>query len=113
MGNAVALGQRRLTARGLASADPSAKRLAMMKATANWIDSYVGTGLSAKDIADKLTLSGTEVEKQEAVGGDVCFTLEVTSNRTDCLSVIGLARELAACTGRVVKHPKVEYKTKG
>jgi phenylalanyl-tRNA synthetase beta chain len=85
----------------------------MMKATANWIDSYVGTGLSAKDIADKLTLSGTEVEKQEAVGGDVCFTLEVTSNRTDCLSVIGLARELAACTGRVVKHPKIEYRTKG
>jgi phenylalanyl-tRNA synthetase beta chain len=85
----------------------------MMKATANWIDSYVGTGLAAKDIADKLTLSGTEVEKQEAVGSDVCFTLEVTSNRTDCLSVIGLARELAACTGKVVKHPKVEYKTKG
>jgi len=85
----------------------------MMKATASWIDSYVGTGLSAAAIADKLTLSGTEVEKQEAVGGDVCFTLEVTSNRTDCLSVIGLARELAACTGKVVKHPKVEYKTGG
>jgi phenylalanyl-tRNA synthetase beta chain len=85
----------------------------MMKATANWIDSYVGTGLSAVEIADKLTLAGTEVEKQEPVGDDVCFTLEVTSNRTDCLSVIGLARELAACTGEVVEHPKVEFKTSG
>jgi hypothetical protein len=55
----------------------------MMKATANWIDSYVGTGLSAVEIADKLTLAGTEVEKQEPVGDDVCFTLEVTSNRTE------------------------------
>ncbi|MCB9894227.1 MAG: phenylalanine--tRNA ligase subunit beta [Planctomycetes bacterium] len=83
----------------------------MMKATASWIDSYVGTGLSAQEIADKLTLSGTEVEKMEDVAGDVCFTLEVTSNRTDCLSVIGLARELAACTGKVVNHPKVALKT--
>ena len=83
----------------------------MMKATAKWIDSYVGTGLAAQEIADKLTLSGTEVEKMDDVAGDVCFTLEVTSNRTDCLSVIGLARELAACVGSVVTHPNVEYKT--
>ncbi|MEZ5994020.1 MAG: phenylalanine--tRNA ligase subunit beta [Planctomycetota bacterium] len=85
----------------------------MMKATANWIDSYVNTGLGAQEIADKLTLSGTEVEKMEEVGDDVRFTLEVTSNRTDCLSIIGLARELAACTGKVVAHPVVEYKTTG
>ncbi|MCG3184416.1 MAG: Phenylalanine--tRNA ligase beta subunit [Planctomycetes bacterium] len=85
----------------------------MMKATASWIDSYVGSGLPAQEIADKLTLAGTEVEKMEQVGDDVCFTLEVTSNRTDCLSVIGLARELAACTGNTVQHPKVEYKTSG
>ncbi|MCA8911980.1 MAG: phenylalanine--tRNA ligase subunit beta [Planctomycetes bacterium] len=85
----------------------------MMKATAKWIDSYVGTGLSAQEIADKLTLSGTEVEKMDDAGDDVCFTLEVTSNRTDCLSVIGLARELAACVGKTVEHPKVDYKTSG
>ena len=83
----------------------------MMKATAKWIDSYVGSGLSAQEIADKLTLSGTEVEKMEDVGDDVRFTLEVTSNRTDCLSIIGLARELAACVGNTVKHPTVEFKT--
>lgn len=82
-----------------------------MKATAKWIDSYVGSGLSAQEIADKLTLSGTEVEKMEDVGDDVRFTLEVTSNRTDCLSIIGLARELAACVGNTVKHPTVEFKT--
>lgn len=84
-----------------------------MKATANWIDSYVNTGLGAQEIADKLTLSGTEVEKMEDVGDDVRFTLEVTSNRTDCLSIVGLARELAACTGNVVTHPVVDYKTTG
>src|SRR5690606_37082046 len=85
----------------------------MMNATASWLDSSVGSRLSPEEIADKLTLAGTEVEKMEQVGDDVCFTLEVTSNRTDCLSVIGLARELAACTGNTVQHPKVEYKTSG
>jgi phenylalanyl-tRNA synthetase beta chain len=85
----------------------------MMKATWQWIDSYVGSGLGADAAADKLTMAGTEVEKSEPVGDDVCYTLEVTSNRTDCLSVIGLARELAACVGKTVNHPKVEYKTSG
>lgn len=85
----------------------------MMKATWQWIDSYVGSGLDADAVAEKLTMAGTEVEKSEPVGDDVCYTLEVTSNRTDCLSIIGLARELAACVGKTVQHPKVEYKATG
>lgn len=85
----------------------------MMKATWKWIDSYVGTGLDAEAVAEKLTMAGTEVERTEEVGDDVCYTLEVTSNRTDCLSVIGLARELAACTGKVVNHPEPAYETGG
>ncbi|MHC4839879.1 MAG: phenylalanine--tRNA ligase subunit beta [Planctomycetota bacterium] len=83
----------------------------MMKTTHEWVDSYVGTGLDAQAVADKLTMSGTEVEVFEEVGDDVCYTLEVTSNRTDCLSVIGLARELAATTGKTVSLPAAEYPT--
>ena len=83
----------------------------MMKATWQWIDSYVGSGLDADAVAENLTMAGTEVEKSEPVGDDVCYTLEVTSNRTDCLSIIGLARELAACVGRTVNHPIIEYAT--
>lgn len=77
----------------------------MMKTTANWLADYVQTGLPAEKVAEILTLSGTEVEHQEQVGNDVCFTLEVTSNRTDCLSVLGLAREVAAVTGKPLKLP--------
>ncbi len=77
----------------------------MMKTTANWLADYVQTGLPADKVAEILTLSGTEVEVQEPVGNDVCFTLEVTSNRTDCLSVLGLAREVAAVTGKPLKLP--------
>lgn len=81
----------------------------MMKATYQWIDSYVGSGLGATEIAQRLTLAGTEVEKSEPAGADTCFTLEVTSNRVDCLGVLGLARELAATIGREIKLPDVSY----
>lgn len=36
---------------------------------------------------------------------DVIFELEITPNRPDCLSHIGIARELAAYYGRKVKYP--------
>jgi len=81
----------------------------MMKATHQWIDSYVGSGLGAAEIAQRLTLAGTEVEKSEPAGNDTCFTLEVTSNRVDCLGVLGLARELAATLGKTVNVPDVSY----
>ncbi|MBX3474672.1 MAG: phenylalanine--tRNA ligase subunit beta [Planctomycetes bacterium] len=81
----------------------------MMKATHQWIDSYVGSGLDAPEVARRLTLAGTEVEKSEPAGTDTCFTLEVTSNRVDCLGVLGLARELAATLGREIALPDVSY----
>jgi phenylalanyl-tRNA synthetase beta chain len=40
-------------------------------------------------------------------GGDVVYDLEVTPNRPDLNSVIGIAREIAAVTGNVLKIPEV------
>jgi len=41
--------------------------------------------------------------------GDTIFDLEVTPNRPDCLSVIGIAREIAALTGQGLHFPEVKY----
>jgi len=41
--------------------------------------------------------------------GDTIFDLEVTPNRPDCLSIIGLAREIAALTGQDLHLPEVRY----
>ncbi|MFC1939020.1 phenylalanine--tRNA ligase subunit beta [Chloroflexota bacterium] len=41
--------------------------------------------------------------------GDVTFDLEVTPNRPDCLSAIGIAREVAALTGQTVHLPEPGY----
>lgn len=39
-------------------------------------------------------------------GPEVVFDLEITPNRPDCLSILGVARELAALTGRALRVPE-------
>jgi phenylalanyl-tRNA synthetase beta chain len=41
--------------------------------------------------------------------GDVVLNLDVTPNRPDCLSVIGIAREMAALTGESLRLPQIRY----
>jgi len=41
--------------------------------------------------------------------GDVILDLDVTPNRPDCLSVIGIAREIAALTGAPLRLPEIHY----
>jgi phenylalanyl-tRNA synthetase beta chain len=45
--------------------------------------------------------------------GDSIIDLDVTPNRPDCLSVIGIAREASALTGRDVKVPEINYNESG
>jgi len=42
--------------------------------------------------------------------GDTIFDLDITPNRPDCLSVIGIAREIAALTGQSLRLLEVSYK---
>ncbi len=41
--------------------------------------------------------------------GDIIFDLDVTPNRPDCLSAIGIAREIAALTGEPLRLPEIHY----
>ena len=51
---------------------------------------------------------------KEAIGlNDTVTEFEITPNRPDCLSVIGLAREAAVTFGRKLTVPTNEYKTAG
>lgn len=44
---------------------------------------------------------------------DTALDISLTPNRSDCASVIGVAREVAAITGQKVTLPGIEYKEKG
>ena len=48
-----------------------------------------------------------------AVLGDTFLELELTPNRGDCLSILGVARELAAITGQPVRVPEIGYPEAG
>ena len=45
--------------------------------------------------------------------GDAIFDLELTPNRPDCLGVLGVARELAATSGKTVREPDITYPEDG
>jgi phenylalanyl-tRNA synthetase beta chain len=45
--------------------------------------------------------------------GDAVIDLEVTPNRPDCLSVLGVAREVAALTRQEVRYPSSQYDEAG
>ncbi|MGQ9609164.1 MAG: phenylalanine--tRNA ligase subunit beta [bacterium] len=40
---------------------------------------------------------------------DVIFNIELTSNRSDCLSIMGIAREVSAITGNPLKKPEITF----
>ena len=72
----------------------------------NWLTDYVDVDLPAEEMGELFTRIGLNCEGIDATGQDVVFDLEVTSNRSDCLGHIGVARELAVATGNELRLPK-------
>ena len=79
-----------------------------MKVLLSWLKDYVDIELSALEVAEILSNRGFPYEGIEQLDNDAIIDVEVTSNRGDCLGYIGVARELAAATGKKLKLPKVE-----
>ncbi|MEO7453349.1 MAG: phenylalanine--tRNA ligase subunit beta [Fimbriimonadales bacterium] len=67
-----------------------------MKITVEWLKEFVETDASPAQIGDELTMLGLELEAIEDSALGPVLDFKVTPNRGDCLSVFGLARELAA-----------------
>ena len=78
-----------------------------MNASLAWLNRHLDRPVTADEAAEALTRVGFPVEDRWEVRGgeDVGLDVEVTSNRGDCLSHRGLARELAAATGRELVEP--------
>jgi phenylalanyl-tRNA synthetase beta chain len=83
-----------------------------MKISLNWLNRLLEPAVSAAEAEQVLTHAGFPFETTESrpgpSGGDTFLDVEITSNRGDCLSHIGLAREVAAVTGRRLKMPHVQ-----
>lgn len=77
-----------------------------MRASLRWLNSLLDSPVTLEEAAERLTLAGFPVEHWETTDdGDTALEVELTSNRGDCLSHLGLAREIAATTGRRATDP--------
>lgn len=82
-----------------------------MKIACNWLKDYVDVKLSPEKLAEVFMMAGMPAESIEKIAGDHVLELEVTANRPDWLSVIGVARELAALTGKTLKAPVIKKRS--
>lgn len=78
-----------------------------MKFSWKWLKDYCPTDADVRDIAERLGLYGFEVETVSGDGDAAVLDIEIVPVRPDCLSHIGLARELAFLTGTPLTLPQV------
>ncbi len=76
-----------------------------MKISYNWLKEFIDIDLDANKLGERLTLSGLELDGMHAFKDDSILDIEVTSNRGDCLSHLGVAREISAFSDRPFKFP--------
>ena len=79
-----------------------------MKISVEWLKEYVDLSESPAELKADLSMKGLLVEEIVESGGNQVLDIEITSNRPDCLSHIGIAREIAAMYDRPLKTPPVE-----
>src|ERR1044071_5480479 len=78
-----------------------------------WLKELTDTRLSPSELRDRLTMVGLAIDAVDEHGGDAVLDVEVPSNRPDCLSHVGIAREVSVIErGQLTlptgKQPKTE-----
>jgi phenylalanyl-tRNA synthetase beta chain len=76
----------------------------------SWLKDYINIDLNYRELANTLTMIGFEVEEIKEEEGEIIFSLKVTSNRGDCLSLLGVAKELSAVYKKKIKFPEIKFK---
>src|ERR1051325_922833 len=76
----------------------------------NWLKELADVSLAPRELAERLTMAGLAVDAVKDEGDDHVLEFDLTSNRPDCLSHLGIAREAAALTGARVTLPDLTAK---
>jgi len=67
-----------------------------MKVSYNWLKEFVDVAASPEEVASRLAVSGTNIASIENGAHGAVIDAEITSNRPDCLGMLGIAREIGA-----------------
>ena len=77
-----------------------------MKLPINWLKEYIDLPNDLKELISQLTSIGHMQDgPAKEIAGDLVYDLEIRQNRSDCLSIIGLAREAGAVLNKSIKMP--------
>ena len=84
-----------------------------MQFSENWLKEFIDINISTEELCEQLTMLGLEVDgyekyKSKITGDDSIIKLDITPNRGDCFSILGIARELSALNGLKIKLPSEE-----
>lgn len=83
-----------------------------MKVPLHWLVSYLnGQDLPLQNLIRQMPLAGFEIESVEKKADDVILDFAITPNRGDCLSVRGLAREIACLNNLPFEENLISVKT--
>jgi phenylalanyl-tRNA synthetase beta chain len=74
----------------------------------SWLKDYVDIKLPLNDLMWKMTEAGLTCEATKKIEDETILDVEVTANRPDWMSILGVAREIAAIQGIKVKEPKIK-----
>lgn len=69
----------------------------------DWLKDYVNIDISPEVLADLLTNAGHE---SDVIRDGRALDIELTPNRPDCMSHLGVAREIAVIAGKTLKPPQ-------
>ena len=71
-----------------------------MKILLSWLRDFVNVPGTAEEIARTMSVRGFAVEGIDTLpDGDAVLDFEIMANRPDCMSVVGMAREVATAYG--------------
>jgi phenylalanyl-tRNA synthetase beta chain len=73
-----------------------------------WLKELADTRLRPAELRDRLTMVGLAIDAVEEHEGDAVLDVEVPSNRPDCLSHVGIAREVSVIENVRLRLPASE-----
>src|SRR5262245_18907079 len=77
-----------------------------MRIALEWLREFVDVDVPIEALVEHLHGLGLPVEQVESHGHDTVLDIELTANRPDCMSVLGVAREVALALGRPLRIPR-------
>ena len=83
-----------------------------MKILKSHLEEKLGRKKSVDKLSNQLTMLGLEVDSIAKLKSDFCIDIDLTPNRGDCFSALGVAREIAAADQTSLKKENYSVKIK-